>query len=124
MDIQKQIDYWRNGSEEDVAAAQSLREKGHWRHALFFAHLALEKMIKAHVVKQTGQHPPKIHNLIRLAEIAKIELETEKDQFLRSFGAYQLEGRYPDSAQIPIDRKLTVEKLDATQQVLIWPKTL
>ncbi len=46
MDVSKQIDYWKTGAEEDFAAAQSLPEKGHFRHSLFFAHLALEKMLK------------------------------------------------------------------------------
>ncbi len=42
MDVPKQVDYWRIGGQEDLAAAKSLLEKGHLRHGLFFAHLALE----------------------------------------------------------------------------------
>jgi len=39
VDVPKQIEYWTTGSEEDFAAAQSLFEKGHLRHSLFFAAL-------------------------------------------------------------------------------------
>jgi hypothetical protein len=34
MDVDKQIEYWRAGSDEDFAAAESLLEKGHLRHSL------------------------------------------------------------------------------------------
>jgi HEPN domain-containing protein len=67
MDIKQQLTYWTASSEEDFAAAQSLLEKGHLRHCLFFAHLALEKMLKAHVVVATKNIPPKIHDLVRLS---------------------------------------------------------
>lgn len=120
MDIQAQIDYWQNGSVEDVAAAESLLDKGHFRHALFFAHLGIEKMLKAHVVKQTQQTPPKIHNLIRLAEIAKMDLEASRLDFLNAFDAYQLEGRYPDAIQIPLDKKNSREELTSTEEMLKW----
>jgi HEPN domain-containing protein len=49
MNVSKQIDYWRTSGDEDFAAAESLLERGHLRHCLFFAHLAIEKMLKAHV---------------------------------------------------------------------------
>ena len=58
MDVQKQVDYWRTSGEEDMAAAMSLLEEGHLRHALFFAHLAIEKEIKACVVRRTCSVPP------------------------------------------------------------------
>jgi len=53
MDVEKQADYWKIGSQEDLAAARHLMEKDHCRHALFFAHLAIEKALKAHVCRCT-----------------------------------------------------------------------
>ena len=97
VDVPKHIEYWKTSSEEDFAAAQSLLEKGHFRQSLFFAHLALEKMLKAHVTSKTKDIPPRIHNLIRLAEIVELKLEPERTEFLREFSIYQLEGRYPDT---------------------------
>ena len=72
VDVPKQIEYWRTNSDEDFAAAQSPLEKGHLRHSLFFAHLAIEKMLKAHVTRQTKDVPPRSHNLIRLAKLAHL----------------------------------------------------
>jgi hypothetical protein len=35
VDVPKQIEYWKAGSDEDFAAAESLLEKGHLRHKPF-----------------------------------------------------------------------------------------
>ena len=122
VDVPKQIDYWRTSSDEDFAAAESLLEKGHLRHSLFFAHLAIEKMLKAHVTRQTKDIPPRIHNLIRLAETAGLSLGPEQASFLRRFDMYQLEGRYPDSAHTIIDFKAAGEKLAMAGDMLKWLK--
>ena len=122
VDVPKQIDYWRTSSDEDFAAAESLLEKEHLRHSLFFAHLAIEKMLKAHVTRQTKDIPPRIHNLIRLAEIAELKLDTERVEFLREFGAYQLEGRYPDSEQVSVDPTFARDEISRAKEILVWLK--
>ena len=123
MDVKKQIDFWRTSSEEDFAAAEALLEKGHLRHCLFFAHLAIEKMLKAHVTKRTEDIPPRIHNLVRLVEIAGLKLELEEENFLREFGVYQMEGRYPDSEQISPDLNAAREEISRAREMLKWLKT-
>jgi len=122
VDVPKQIEYWRTSSDEDFAAAESLLEKGHLRHSLFFAHLAIEKMLKAHVTRKTKDIPPRIHNLIRLAEMAKLKPDTEREGFLREFGAYQLEGRYPDSEQVPVDPSFARDEISRAKEMLVWLK--
>ena len=99
------IDYWRKSALEDLEAGRSLLEKGHFRHSLFLAHLALEKMLKARVIIHTRQLPPKIHNLERLAEISGLQLSLERKQTLSAFGIHQLQGRYPDPSQPPVDKE-------------------
>jgi HEPN domain-containing protein len=122
VDVQKQIDYWQTSSDEDFAAAESLLEEGHLRHCLFFAHLAIEKILKAYITKRTKDIPPRIQNLIRLAEKADLSLNTEQATFLRSFDVYQLEGRYPDSTQILLDSKAAQEKLTKAGDIIKWLK--
>jgi HEPN domain-containing protein len=51
-------------------------------HGLFFCHLTIEKIIKAHGTKATNQIPPKSHNLFRLLEMTGIEVEDENAEFL------------------------------------------
>ena len=122
MDVQKQIDFWRTSSDEDFAAAESLLEKEHLRHCLFFAHLAIEKMLKGHVTKRTKDVAPRIHNLIRLAEIAEMSLGPEQASLLRGFGAYQLEGRYPDSEQVLLELQAVRRKLVSAKEMMKWLK--
>jgi HEPN domain-containing protein len=120
MDIREQVEYWTTGSQEDLDAAESLVEKGHLRHSLFFAHLAIEKMLKALVVRQTKEEPPRIHSLIRLARRAELPLDQDRADFLREFGQYQLEGRYPDSQQLQLSAQYVRQELSRAQEMLGW----
>lgn len=54
----------------------------------------LEKMLKAHVCKQTNDLAPRIHNLVRLAELAGLELDKDSLDFLSDIKGFNLEGRY------------------------------
>ena len=56
----------------------------------------LEKILKAYFVKQYNQLPPKVHNLIRLAEMANLELTEEQKLFLDEVNDFNLAIRYPD----------------------------
>lgn len=120
MDVREQIAYWTTGSQEDFDAAQSLVEKGHLRHGLFFAHLAIEKMLKALVVRETKKEPPRIHNLVRLAGLADLATSGEQQRFLRRFDLYQLEGRYPDSKPTIISHDIATQELRDTVEILTW----
>ena len=56
IDVNKQIAFWRKSAEEDMAVARGLVHQNHIRHGLFFAHLGLEKALKAHVCRRTKSH--------------------------------------------------------------------
>lgn len=97
MTKQEHIDYWVRTAKEDWKAVQSMYKSKVYIHALFFAHLVLEKLCKAHWVKDNDSNtPPKIHNLITLINNTKIELSDADKEFMYSMNQFQLEGRYPD----------------------------
>jgi HEPN domain-containing protein len=96
VDIGKQIEHWCCGAEEDWAVAQDLVARGKVRHGLFFAHLALEKTLKAHVCRTTNELAPPIHNLVRLAEGASLPLSPEQRDLLAEVNSFNIEGRYPE----------------------------
>ncbi len=122
IDIKKHIDYWTQSADADIDTAGILIKKKKYLHGLFFCHLAIEKIIKAHVANVTKQIPPKSHNLFRLLEKAGIEVENEKIEFLGILMKYQLEGRYPDyNPHIP-DKKKVKEYLKETRETLSWLK--
>lgn len=105
LDIIKQITHWRNSAVEDWSVAQDLVTRGKIRHGLFFAHLALEKTIKAHVCKATGELAAKIHNLVRLSQIAGISLSEEQIDLLAEVSEFNIEGRYPEMLLPPPSRE-------------------
>jgi len=53
VNIDKHISYWRNMAEEDWEVANQLIASDKIRHGLFFLHLSLEKILKAHVCHNT-----------------------------------------------------------------------
>ena len=97
IDIQKQIEYWRVGAAEEFDISVSLFEDSRLRHGLFFLHLTLEKIIKAHFCKKVNDLAPKSHNLIRLAELAMLSISDDDKAFLGEMTRFNIEGRYPDS---------------------------
>ena len=96
MDIQEIESFWIAEAEEALQVADHLMDKGDYSYALFFGHLAIEKLLKAlHVIKQRD-HAPSIHNLLRLAKLAGILVPEDRKDALIEISAYNIEARYPD----------------------------
>lgn len=97
---QEHIAYWVDTAKKDWRAVQHMYQSKDYLHALFFAHLVLEKLCKALWVKNNkGDTPPKIHNLIKILDEANIKYSTDQLDFMIIMNTFQLEGRYPDYMQ-------------------------
>jgi HEPN domain-containing protein len=97
MTKQKHIDYWVNTAAEDWITVDAMFATKRYLHCLFWAHLVLEKLAKAHWVKNhTEDIPPKVHNITYLLEESGIDLGIDKMDFLIQYNRFQLSGRYPD----------------------------
>jgi HEPN domain-containing protein len=122
MDLQKQIGYWQASAEEDWDASLDLAKSGRFRHSLFFAHLALEKILKAHVCRKTSALPPKIHSLLRLAKESGLQFNAEQIEFLAKFDRFQVQGRYPDAVPVELDTHLLRAEMAEAEKILEWLK--
>ncbi|MBF0108906.1 MAG: HEPN domain-containing protein [Magnetococcales bacterium] len=120
MNIARHTDYWRKGSGGDWEAAEILLEKGKIQQGLFFLHLAMEKLIKAHVCRITRQLPPKSHNLIRLLELTGLDPGLSEKRLLLELNDFCMEGRYPDELAPPPSHKEALAILYRIQEVRIW----
>jgi len=120
VDIDKQVQHWREGGLEDWAVACELIEKGRTRHALFFAHLAMEKVLKAHVCRYTHDLAPRTHNLVYLAEMARLLPSPEQMDTLADMNAYNLEGRYPGHTLPSPGRKEADRTMSRAKEVIEW----
>lgn len=96
MEYLKQIEYWREISQDDLASAESIFKNGNYDWALYIAHLALEKILKAYFVAVKDEIPPKIHKLDRIAELSGLQLMEEQEELLKIVNEFNLEARYPD----------------------------
>ena len=96
VNIEKHISYWKNGAVEDFEVADQLIRSGKIRHGLFFLHLTLEKILKAHVCRNSKDIAPRLHNLARLAELSGIAFRQKDSDFLAEMNPFNIEGRYPE----------------------------
>jgi len=122
INVQKQIDYWVNGAVEDLESAEILIERKRMLHGLFFCHLVIEKILKAHVVKISNEVAPRTHNLMHLLEKTQLELTESEEIFLGILMKYQLQGRYPDYNPIIPDKLVVQNYLNQTKNLLQWLK--
>jgi HEPN domain-containing protein len=84
-------------AKRDWRTVQNMYKTKDYVPGLFWTHLVLEKLIKAHWVKDNeDNHPPKIHNLTTLIKKTKLQLSEDYMDFLDRMNQFQLEGRYPD----------------------------
>lgn len=120
IDINKQIAYWRDGALDDWEVARELVRNGRTRHGLFFAHLALEKLIKAHVCRHTQDLPPRIHNLVRLAEMSALVFDQDQRDIMAEMNAFTIEGRYPDAFISPLPQDEAEHYLNRVEKVFKW----
>lgn len=126
MTIEEHIQYWRDSAEDDLPVAESLFKNGHYAWSLFIGHLVLEKILKAHYVRAHQKNPPKIHDLVRLAESAKLEISQEQKKFLFLVNTFHLEARYPDyklKMHKLCTRSFTEKQLHEIREMYQWLKS-
>jgi len=122
LNVPKQIEYWQNGATDDFETASILVDNKKYIHGLFFCHLSIEKIIKAHVVKATNEIPPKSHDLFFLSKKANIVLPEDKQLIIQILMKYQLEGRYPEYLPEAPQQKIVIDYLKQTNDLLKWFK--
>ncbi|MBI5003957.1 HEPN domain-containing protein [Candidatus Kaiserbacteria bacterium] len=118
--------FWREKSGEDFAVAQMLLASNRNTYALFFCHLAIEKLLKALVVRKTNANAAYDHNLQRLASDAGLQLSDTMQESLAEINTFNIKGRY-DEFKSQFYKKATTEYtenyLRETEHILVWLKT-
>lgn len=99
MDKSETIAYWTNTSDQDYVAMMHLYDSRDYHWSLFIGHLVLEKLLKALYIKNIDNSPPKLHDLLRLAEKANIAITDEKQDILDIITTFNINARYPDYKQ-------------------------
>lgn len=94
-EIEQQIKFWKQSAKESLKTADDLFKTKHYDACLFFCHLAIEKIVKAKIVKEEKEIPY-IHNLIRLVSHAGLKIDDTTKQNLLEITAFNVEARYDD----------------------------
>lgn len=123
FDLDKTIQYWVDGAAYDLATGKSLLKERRFPYALFFGHLALEKILKALVVRSTGEHAPYTHSLLVLASKLDFKIpEPVMDQLAESM-EFHIEARYPDEQKAFYEKcteSFTLQKYNEIEKVYQW----
>jgi HEPN domain-containing protein len=91
---------------------------------LWHCHQTIEKMLKTVMIKK-GKDLLKIHDLVRLYELAKITLAEQEIEFLEDLNEYYLRPRYPDMVYKPLPeptKEFTQKYLKRTKKLFLWLK--
>lgn len=99
MNTHQVIRSWRESADKDWEVARSLFKLKHYAYSLFFCHLGVEKLLKALVVQKTGEHPPTIHDLVKLAKKAGLKPNEAQRQHLEIITTFNIKARYDDVKQ-------------------------
>jgi len=119
----KDIKSWVGASRYDLETARALLESRRYLYVLFMCQQSLEKLLKAHVMARTVEFPPRIHSLVRLAELATLNVSKEERGFLERLSLYYIQSRYPPDIQNlarKVSRSLAVEHLAQTES--LWKR--
>lgn len=118
------VKYWISIAEYDFETAEAMLKTERFLYVGFMCHQTIEKMLKAVIEKQQlSDISPKIHNLLRLANIANIALPDKYVKLISYLNPLNIEARYP-SYKNNLTKILTKDKckelLIQTREMKLW----
>lgn len=122
---EKLIQYWIEGSDDDYETMIAMFNSKRYNWSLFIGHLMIEKLLKAYFVQIKTDYPPFIHNLLRLAEKAELELSNNLKEKLVTITAFNINARYDDYKMSFKNRctlEFTTEWIDNLKDLRLWIK--
>jgi HEPN domain-containing protein len=96
---------------------------GRYLYVIFLCHLALEKVLKAHVVEATQSTPAKSHDLIYLVKKSGLSLPQPYLEFVGKINNASIPTRYPDDLKRAIaeyPEPVARDYLSHTEKVVEW----
>jgi HEPN domain-containing protein len=116
-------EYWIQSAGHDLDAAETLFQSNKYDWCLFIAHLVLEKTLKGLYAKNSSDLPPRIHDLVRLADLAGIAFDDITLEFLDGVNSFNISTRYPDEKlkfHKTCTREFTEETFSRIKEIYQW----
>lgn len=97
--IEEIIGYWKDSSDQNYATMNNLLKSRDYSWALFIGHLVIEKLLKAHYVKNQKKHALYTHDLLRLSSKCGLKVSSEFEEWLDDISTFNLNARYDNYKQ-------------------------
>ena len=114
---------WIATADYDLETARHMFQAGRYVYVIFMCHLALEKMLKAHVTEVVRAEPAKTHNLMYLVRKAGLDVPSEMNDFLGGISNGSVPTRYPERLEKLVDRyprEVAERYLRSTEEAIQW----
>lgn len=119
--MKKETLLWVKQAKEHYKDALYLFKGCRYSSTVFMCHQALEKILKAAVLKFAGKVPAKIHQLEAIAKEAKLKLPEGWDENLAEVTRHFWRVRYPDFRKYTYtNRKSAEPTVKITKEVFKW----
>jgi len=119
----KATENWLAQVDYDLATAEQMLSSGRHIYVIFLCHLALEKALKALLTEDTRRLPPRTHNLIELAQRAKLAFSQEQRDFIGRVNDTSVATRYPEDLSEIVSQypeAVAREYLEKTKETIAW----
>ncbi|MDH4203438.1 MAG: HEPN domain-containing protein [Phycisphaerae bacterium] len=77
--IKEKVEYWLDTAYYDLVSAKAMLETKRYLYVGFLCHQVVEKCLKAYFWNCRKKEPPFTHNLLVLAEQAKLDTDGRED---------------------------------------------
>jgi len=121
------IDNWIALAEYDIETSKAMLLSGRYIYVAFTSQQCIEKILKAHYVKEKKTTPPYTHNLKRLiSELSFFgELNLEQSTFIEYLNTYYIESRYTEELNEiskSLKKKQATELFEQSKKLFQWLK--
>jgi HEPN domain-containing protein len=123
--MRKDTANWIALSDYDIETARHMLATERYLYVVFLCHLALEKLLKAHVAEFTQTVPIKTHDLIYLVKKCELELPEKYLDFIGKINTASIPTRYPDDLQRSLKeypKSVAKDYLNQTVELILWLK--
>ncbi|OQY82150.1 MAG: hypothetical protein B6D41_18590 [Chloroflexi bacterium UTCFX4] len=126
MPLRADTQNWIAMSDYDIGTAEHMLNTGRYLYVIFMCHLALEKMLKAHVTEATKEIPRKTHDLLHLVNKAKLDVPRAYLDFIGKINSASIPTRYPEDLNKMLKlfpKPVADDYLKLTKEVIAWLKS-
>jgi HEPN domain-containing protein len=117
---------WAATANYDLQTADAMYKAGRYLYVVFMCHLAIEKMLKAILAQKYPKDvPPKVHNLIHLAQRTEITFPEKLKDFFQRIDNVSVATRYPEDLRMlskEFNQDTAKRILTDTKRMIKWLK--